>query len=344
MTNPKLGWLAWEAAQDSGYAHISYNYRMAFSELGVQYANAYTGGYDLLMALCTPTYWMVEDYVRTGTVRNRLVLHTMFEANPLPPGWVENLNSVGLIWTPSQYCVDLFRNAGVTRPIIKTPYGIKHNEYEYIDRSNRSGPMRFGIWADTLVGRKNVMKAAHAFLDAALPDAELEIKLHSFAGMSPDTAFADSQGRPLGNISIHTGSWPRQKLVKWLQSLDCMIYLSGGEGFGLMPLEAAATGVTTICHNATGMKEYLDPDSFYLVESDGEERAMSYAIGYGYPCMMPRPNYGQAVETIRYAYEHREETVRRGGLAYQVAQRFTWPSAAAAAWDGIKDYYETCVL
>lgn len=341
MTPPKLGWLAWEAAQDSGYAHVSYNYRMAFTNMGVQFANAYKGDYDLLTALCTPTHWMVEDYVRTGRVREPLVLHTMFEASPLPPGWIENLNSVGLIWVPSQYCVDLFRNAGVTRPIVKTPYGIDHAAYEYVDRSHHSGPMRFGIWADILHGRKNVLKAVHAFVDAALPDAELEVKLHSFVGMSDATTFADSQGRPLANISIHAGVWPRPKLVKWLHSLDCMIYLSGGEGFGLMPLEAAATGMTTICHNCTGMQEYLNPDAFYLVDSDGEEKAMSYTIGHGYPCMMPKPNYEQAVEQIRYAYQHREETVRRGGLANLVAQEYTWENAATQSWEYIKDYYET---
>jgi glycosyltransferase involved in cell wall biosynthesis len=200
--------------------------------------------------------------------------------------------------------------------------------------------MRFGIWADTIPSRKNVFKAVQSFVEAALPDAELDVKLHSFAGMGDTTMFADKNGRPLANISIHTGAWPRKKLVAWLQSLDCMIYLSGGEGYGLMPLEAAACGLTTICHNSTGMKEYLNKDAFYLVESDGLEKALSYTIGYGYPAMIPKPNYDQAVELIRYAYTHRQETYDRGYLAQQIAQQHSWEQNSDAAWGYIKMYHQ----
>lgn len=335
--DPLLGWLAWDTHDTSGYAKIATNFRPGLAAQGARFANGYTEDGDIELAICTP----VRKLVRGLGKRPELVWHTMFEAEPLPPGWVDNLNAAGAVWVPSTHSFELFRESGVTVPMFKTPYGIDLNQYGYVNRSGRSGPMRFGIWADTIIGRKNVIKSVWAFIDAALPEAELEVKLHSFVGMNDRTAFADKEGRPLANVTLHVGSWPRPKLVKWLQSLDCMIYLSGGEGFGLMPLEAAATGCPVIVHNCTGMKEYLNSDAFLLVESNGKERAVSYMVGYKYPCVMMKPNYDQAVEQVRWAYNNREAAYQIGNIGHMQAQTFTWDNAAKLGWQHLKEYYAT---
>ncbi len=337
IRDPKLGWLAWEAGGtgESGYAHVASKFRLGLANAGAEYVNAYIGGWDLLVAVCTPTAWMVPGRIK----RSDLIIHTMFEAEPVPHGWVDNMNAAGAIWVPSQWCKDLFQNSGVTTPIFKASYGIDFSQYEYADRREHEGPMKFGIWADTIGGRKNVFKAVYAFLDAGLPNAELEVKLHSFAGASEMTQFTDKNGNPLSDITLHTGAWPRKKLVRWLQSLDCLIYLSGGEGLGLMPLEAAATGLCSIVHNCTGMTEYLNDENFLLVESDGKERAVSYTIGYGYPCIMAKPNYEQAVEQIRWAYHHKEDVYRKGELARLQAEEWTWERASERAWNQLRFYF-----
>jgi hypothetical protein len=88
------------------------------------------------------------------------------------------------------------------------------------------------------------------------------------------------------------------------------------------------------------MREYLNPEAFYLVESDGLERCVSYSVGHGYDCYMPKPNYEQAVEQIRYAYYHREETYQKGWLASQQVQMRSWEYEAGKAWDYIKLYHD----
>ena len=201
--------------------------------------------------------------------------------------------------------------------------------------------MRFGIWAENIISRKNVLKAVKAFVDAALPEAELEIKVNSFAGMTPETLFTGPAGRALADITIHTGNWPRPKLVRWLQRLDCLLYLSGGEGFGLMPLEAAATGLPVILHNCSGMREYANPNDFLLVESDGKELAMSYSVGYGYQAWMPKPSHDHAVEQIRWAYDHRVELAAMGARASYAAQQWTWEKAARDGMDHLTAYWES---
>lgn len=332
----KIGWLAWESDQTGGYAHVAQQHRGQFDKLGARFVNAYTGRWDALIAVCTPTRWSLGCSLQP---RPDLVYHTMFEGSPLPPGWVENMNCAGLIWTPSQFCADLFKESGVTTPIIKAGYGVDHDSYREVSRRGRKGPMKFIIWADSLISRKNVMMAVRSFIEAGLPDAELEVKLHSFAGMGANSAFADKNGNPLANISIHTGPWPRHKLVKWLQSADCGIYLSGGEGFGLMPLEAMATGLPMIVADNTGMREYLSPENAYLVPCPTTRLEPTYTIGYGYNCTMSVPDQEAAVAAIRQVYANREAAYEMGERGADESRKWVWADESRKAYEAICAHY-----
>lgn len=332
----KLGWMAWESDQTNGYAHIAQQHRLHLEKHGTRFMNAYTGGWDAVVSVCTPTRWSVGQSLGP---RPDLVYHTMFEGTPIPPGWVENLNCAGLVWVPSQYCMDLFRESGVTTPMFKAGYGVDHNAYQEVSRRGRKGTMKFIIWADSLISRKNVIKAVRAFVDAGLPEAELEIKLHSFAGMSHDSLFADKNGNPLANVTIHTGAWPRSRLVRWLQSADCGIYLSGGEGFGLMPLEAMATGLPMVVADNTGMREYLSPENAFLVPCPTTKLEATYSVGYGYQCSMAVPDHEAAVEAIRRVYKNREAAYEVGQLGAMEARKWTWEGESRKAYEAICAHY-----
>jgi glycosyltransferase involved in cell wall biosynthesis len=321
----RIGWMAWEGESSSGYAHIAdkFHYHLQ-DDKRFFFPNAYSQPWDALLCITTPTRWMIGPQL---TPRPDIVFHTMFEANPIPPGWADVMNCAGLIWTPSQYAADLFRENGVAAPMFVAGYGVNHDEYVEIDRSDRAkrkDTMKFLLWADTLFSRKNVTQVAKAFIAAGLPDAELEVKLHSFAGMNPSTVFSDAKGRPLANITIHTGVWQRKKLVTWLHSGDCGLYGSGGEGFGLMPLEQMATGLPMICANNTGMMEYLKPGNHIPVACPKMVKDMTYSIGYGYPAMTYQPDFDEMVEKIRWAYNNRAALDEIGAAGAMESRKWDW--------------------
>ena len=225
MTDPlRMGWMAWEADSSGGYAHVAEKvfYHMS-NDKRFHFINAYSGEWDALLCVATPALWTLGRGLQP---RLDIVFHTMFEATPLPPGWVDVLNCAGLIWTPSRWSYDLFREQGVTIPMFVSGYGVSP-EYEYVERVIDKSPMRFIAWGDTLVSRKNILKVVRAFVDAGLPNAELEVKLHSFAGMNENTQFTDKKGNAFTNITIHTGVWQRMRLVRWVQTAHCGSYGSG---------------------------------------------------------------------------------------------------------------------
>lgn len=340
MTEPRdlaLGWMAWEADQANGYASIAAAYRPELMNLGARFHSVYEHGWDALIAVCTPTAWAIGNHSHK---RPDLVFHTMFEAANLPPGWKENLNNAGTIWTPSQYCADLFRSEGVTTDMFVAGYGIKHHQFSFVDRRGRTGPMKFRIWGDTIPSRKNVLTAAKAFVAAGLPDAELEIKVHSYSGMTSSFAkiFVDSLGNPLANVSIHCGSWPLDKMVTWLHEGDCGIYMSGGEGFGLMPLQMAATGLPVICADNTGMQEYLS-DSYLRIPCPNLTLAPSLSAGFGYKAYVAEPSFEAAVEAIRWVYNHREAAYAMGDKAYQESLQWQWRTVTERAYRELQARY-----
>lgn len=343
MSDPKLTWLAWEnqGQGDSGYAYVAHRLRTGLQSIGATFLSSYLHGWDLLVAVCTPTAWIIGN---TGQKRPDVVYHTMFEADPLPEGWVSNMNNAGLVWTPSAWCRDLFKSSGVTTPILVSGYGVDHHVYKYTSRRDRTGPMKFVVWADILTGRKNALTAIKAFIRAQCRDAILEVKLRDVPGIDPGSSRRFVyEGIARDDIILHVGTWTRSEIVSWLQGADCAIYPSGGEGFGLMPLEAASTGLPTICANNTGMREYLRPDSYLLVDCNEREVSSSYTAGFHESITTLKPDFDQLTDHIRWAYTHRDELWDIGDRAYTHSLDWSWEKKVEEAYTGLKAYWNTIV-
>jgi glycosyltransferase involved in cell wall biosynthesis len=119
------------------------------------------------------------------------------------------------------------------------------------------------------------------------------------------------------------------------------MYLSGGEGYGLMPQEAMATGLPMIVANNTGMKEYLTPQNALLVECPSYEKCDSMSAVFNMDLFVTKPNYDQAVEYLRWAYNNRETLPAIGEQGHKDATRATWEEVALEALFHIREYAKT---
>lgn len=333
----KLAWAA-IAHPDHPYGYGVINGRLsrALHQAGATILPPRAFGWDAIVGVALPLAWLTGPAV---------VMHTMYEAEPLPADWVTVLNRCGLVWSPSTYCRDLFRDAGVTTPIFVSGYGVDHETFYPIERPSESvqagGPFRFLIWARGLVSRKNALLAARAFVAANLPadEAVLEVKVNEHFA-ADGMVFKDDSGRPFSNIHIRTGDWTDTELANWLRSGDCMIYLSAGEGFGLMPLEAMATGLPVICAHNTGMLDYLTPDNAWLVPTVGRAPAPSYTQRFGVASTWCKPDFDAAVELIRRAFYQRDEALKIGRrAAADVLANWSWEAAGRRALAEIRTHY-----
>lgn len=309
-----------------GYGVIAKKLREGLQEAGATILPSTSFGWDCVLAISLPAAWPVQNGKRAD-----LVWHTMFELEPMPPPWVEVLNRSAGVWVPSTWCKSLFDAHGVNTPMFVSGYGVDRQLFYPADRSERDDkPLRVLVWSMALVGRKNPLMALRAFQKAGFPvdQAEIEIKVNVNQGQEhvkgPD-------GQYLPNARVIAEDWPTSRVAEWLRSGDVLVYLSSGEGFGLMPLEAMATGLPVICAYNTGMMDFLHSDWAMLVPSLGKRKNVGYSLRFGVDAYEETPDEALTTEYLRWCFEHRAEMRAMGERAAQAAAEWTWKRTGETA-------------
>lgn len=317
-----------QPGQPFGYGVIGQMLKWALEQAGAEIVTGF--GYDLSVVVGLPWSWLIGP-----DIRRDLVFHTMYEASPAPPDWVDVMNRSRGVWAPSQWVADLFVESGVRRPVLVGGYGVDTAIFRPVSRRGRSGPFRVLAWGRGLISRKNLLTAAKVFAAANLPDAVLEIKVNA-----DDTAAQDGPMPGLDNVFVRKVDWSTFALVSWLHAGDALLYLSSGEGFGLMPLEAMATGLPVICAANTGMLDYLSEETALLVPCTAMQQAPLYQARFRHDAWFHQPDFDAAVEQLRWAYAHREDAYALGERAAAVVERdWTWRKAGDRAMTLLYDIW-----
>ena len=166
------------------------------------------------------------------------IAFTMFETSKVPAGWVDCLNRLcDLVVVPSEFCKRTFIASGVKKHIEVVPLGIDLNNYAEIKRPDRE-PFTFLTLAN-MDERKNFKLALAAFYEEFKGDKSVRLIIKTRKGSPVEFI-------PCNNIEIIEDDYTAEQMSDLYASADCFIYPSRGEGFGLPPREAMATGLPVI--------------------------------------------------------------------------------------------------
>jgi glycosyltransferase involved in cell wall biosynthesis len=179
--------------------------------------------------------------------------------------------------------------------------------------------------------------AIKVFVAANLPDAVMEVKVNVDDELSRDGMSVTGHKE----IRFIKADWPAMQVANWLRGGDVMLYLSSGEGFGLMPLEAMATGLPVICAYNSGMMDYLTPQNALLVQCPSLAPVPSFnyfrepapPVFFGY-----QPDFDEAVAHLRWAYANREAAYAIGRQAAVDTHHWTWQRAGAKALAALETF------
>ena len=176
---------------------------------------------------------------------------TQWESTLVPPHWVDHAKGYDEWWTANQFGANAFINAGVPAEKIHVfEHGVDGSMWTPKKRGTKD-TIRF-LHIDSGSPRKRGALAVEAFKKAFgnNPDYEITLK-YSHHPASKQDWFDE-------NVLENRGEWKDinvrhikenmtlEHLISLFHFHDILIYPSEGEGFGLIPLQALATGMPVI--------------------------------------------------------------------------------------------------
>lgn len=181
---------------------------------------------------------------------------TMFETDQYPKFWEPYLKSADHVLVPTQFCADvMYDNFGIMPEVV--PLGYFPEAFSYIER--KKGDVFTFLHYDAFKWRKGWDILFRAFNDEFEHDEDVRLVLKTTMVITPPL-------HEYPKIRVIKGRIPQEEFKQLLTDADCFIFPTRGEGFGLTPLEAMATGMPTIVPNHSGITHYFNPKYSYALD------------------------------------------------------------------------------
>lgn len=261
------------------------------------------------------------------------IIYTMFESDKIPDDWLDYLQAADKVIVPSNWCAKVFAKSDVATEVI--PLGYDENVFKFHQREvkrHKNGNFTF-LHYNAFNIRKGFTEVLKAFTKEFKKDEPVRMIFCTTLENIP----LPITPQEYPNIEIIRGKKTEKELVDILNRSDAFVFPSRGEGFGITPLEAMATGLPTIVPDAHGISEYFHEDYMYEVK-----------VGETCPALYSRyknQDVGKMVvcdvddlrRQMRYIYEHQEEALEMGKKAAEYVKTWTIQKTATKIKDMVND-------
>lgn len=191
---------------------------------------------------------------------NYLVAFVFWETSRLPPDWVDVLNQCNEVWTCSAWARNVFIESGVRKPVYNFDLGFNSEDFPIKTNFQRgSKPFTFlNIGGNS--HRKNNQLVVDAFLKLFEDNMDYQLILKTTG--APASRWTNKNGEYIGGfyghpqIKIIDSYLNESEMSDLYKNSDCFLYPTSGEGWGMSPFNAIASGIPTICTNATACTEF----------------------------------------------------------------------------------------
>lgn len=319
-----LLWQAMSVEMTTGYGKLGLEMAWALDAYAddtgrVKTVGRYADSWDWRIFCGTPSSWLLGPH---GSKNVDTGLFTMFEASQLPEEWVKILNKLAFVVVPSVWVKDVFLQSGVHVPILQVPLGIDTEKVKYIERV-KDDQFIFLAQARKLFDRKGLTLAMKAYTHVAahMPNSELWLKVNEVERWKTIT------WRGPGKIRLINATYSEDEMRELASEVDCFVYPSHAEGWGLMPLEWMAYGRPVILPRYSAMAEVGTDETCYFVNAN-ETSADLYNRIFGIKASWGMVDVKELAAKMLYVYQNREEAQGVGLAASRHAATFTWRKSA----------------
>jgi len=318
----------WESNADSfsGFGSVSMN---AVKSLGKAGIDVYFSGqqfdeksfpdkdFDKYKKNTDPDSIVIQ-YRQPGQFRRKMAERmfgfTPWETTQIPPSWKYKMNQMEAMFTTCKQNVQAFKDSGVRVPIYIYYHGIDPLQYPYIERP-KDNTFIFGTYGRLSI-RKGTDLLVKAFKEEFKTEKDVALILKTSDGILNIGPINDER------IIVISEVMSQEKKLELLKKMDCFVFPSRGEGFGLPPLEAMATGIPAIMTNWSGLADFGDKEDTLLLDYKLEPAINFTQDIYKEECGdWAEPDFNDLKKKMRWAYEHREKIKVMGKKASERIHR-----------------------
>lgn len=252
------------------------------------------------------------------------IIYTMFESDRIPDEWHDYLDAADKILVPSHWCQKVFAQAGYAAQVV--PLGYDADTFKYVERKPvRQLRRNFTfLHYNAFNARKGFLEVFNAFTKEFAKDEPVKLVLKTTLNRTPIPIIKSQYP----NIEVITGKATKPQLTNILANADCFVFPSRGEGFGVTPLEAMATGMPAIVPNAHGISEYFNKEYMYEVNVAGTcpglyLRYKNQNVGNMVVC-----DVDHLRRQMRFVYEHEAQARKMGKKAAEYVKQWTIEQSA----------------
>ena len=206
-------------------------------------------------------------------------IYSVFDSTRVPTSWADIINNhFDAVFVPARFLIDAYRNSAVQKPIFYLPLALDLAAFQKLDSRKRGK----GNFTFTFIGsrepRKNIESLIACFRDTFGARDDVQLRIHSALDFYNDPHFSRRINQAYQNIDYTTGPLSNQHLLDLIESSDCFISLSMGEGYSIVPRQFLAAGKPVILSDCLAHAEILS-----------ELRGLGDGLGFGVDSSIPVP-------------------------------------------------------
>lgn len=241
-----------------------------------------------------------------------------WETTLIPASWVGKINQFDALFVPCRKNIANFRDSGIRIPIELIRWGVDPSKFHYIQRPERS-TFTFGT-----MGALSIRKGTDILISAFREEfpTEKDVKLICKTSFN-NYPFSVKDSR----IEVQMMQVTNKELMdNFFSKIDCFVFPTRGEGWGMTPMEAMATGVPAIVTGWSGPLEYADKNDTFLIDHTMVPAIEFSKTVYKENCgNWAEPSKEHLKKLMRYAYENRQEIKEKGEKASErILREFSW--------------------